>query len=161
MLDLILKEKKDWVLWQKQKCQKGKWQYKQRHKKVRIHSDCGPTWKINILFFVVKLYGSIGREKTSGPVLISKRNQWYLLCDDGFDDRAATIVCHELGFADGRAQCCSQHGTVNIPLWQNDTMQCSGDEISVDECLMQKPCRSSSYASVLCSYTPFPPRTTR
>ena len=26
-----------------QKCQKGKWQHKQRHKKVRLNSDCGPT----------------------------------------------------------------------------------------------------------------------
>ena len=27
----------------KQKCQKAKWQHKQRHKKVRLHSGCGPT----------------------------------------------------------------------------------------------------------------------
>ena len=46
---MVLKTKRrsDPVLGQKplhqQKCQKGKLQHKQRHKKVRLHSDCGPT----------------------------------------------------------------------------------------------------------------------
>ena len=37
----------DSVLWQKplhqHKCQRAKWQHKQRHKKVRLHSGCGST----------------------------------------------------------------------------------------------------------------------
>ena len=41
------RRRSDPVLWQKplhqQKCQKGKWQHKQRHKKVRLNSDCGST----------------------------------------------------------------------------------------------------------------------
>ena len=44
---------------------------------------------------------------------------WTQICDGGWDDNDARVVCRELGFKDGKALCCNQvsllHG-VNMML---------------------------------------------
>ena len=37
-------------------------------------------------------------------------NQWNTICSDDFNDTSARVVCRELGFEDGQAQCCSAYG---------------------------------------------------
>ena len=36
---------------------------------------------------------------------------WTSVCDVGFDDVDAKIVCKSLGYKDGKAQCCSALGS--------------------------------------------------
>ena len=33
---------------------------------------------------------------------------WSQICDSGWDDNDARVVCRELGFKDGKALCCNQ-----------------------------------------------------
>ena len=33
---------------------------------------------------------------------------WSQICDSGWDDNDACVVCRELGFKDGKALCCNQ-----------------------------------------------------
>ena len=35
---------------------------------------------------------------------------WVSVCDTGFDDVDAKVVCRNLGYKDGKAQCCSGLG---------------------------------------------------
>lgn len=111
---------------------------------------------INLLFRLfssVRIYNGIGRSQSSGPVLIFRDKGWYLLCDDGFTDHAATLVCQELGFPYGRASCCSADGPLSVPIWMNHTLDCSSGN-HVEECFHEKMCDRRSYATVSCSYQP-------
>lgn len=101
----------------------------------------------------VRIYNGIGRSQSSGPVLIFRDKDWYLLCDDGFTDHAATLVCQELGFPYGYASCCSADGPLSVPIWMNHTLDCSSGN-HVEECLHEKICARRSYATVSCSYQP-------
>ncbi|XP_062609247.1 deleted in malignant brain tumors 1 protein-like [Saccostrea cucullata] len=103
----------------------------------------------------VRIYNSIGRSKSSGPVLLFRQNQWYLLCDDGFTDQGATLVCQELGFPYGYASCCSTDGPLSYPIWMNHTLDCASGT-HVEECLQRKTCARKSYASVTCTHLPRP-----
>lgn len=105
------------------------------------------------LFSLVRIYNGIGRSQSSGPVLIFRDKDWYLLCDDGFTDHAATLVCQELGFPYGYASCCSADGPLSVPIWMNHTLDCSSGN-HVEECLHEKICARRSYATVSCSYQP-------
>ena len=45
-----------------------------------------------------------------GGVLLYWNDKWNTICSDDFNDTSARVVCRELGFEDGRAQCCSAYG---------------------------------------------------
>ena len=86
-------------------------------------------------------------------MLIFRDGDWYLLCDDGFTDHAAALVCQELGFPYGYASCCSAEGPLSIPIWMNHTLDCASGT-HVEECLRENVCTRRSYASVSCTYQP-------
>ncbi|ESO92625.1 hypothetical protein LOTGIDRAFT_233072 [Lottia gigantea] len=89
---------------------------------------------------------------SSGPVEIYYQDQWYLVCDNGFDDAAAERVCSDLGFADGKAIHGSTFGWDYEPRLEvsNMTLNCNGSETSASGCLSISSCRSGQYASVVC-----------
>ena len=62
------------------------------------------------LFLAVKLSSGVGRTTDKGGVLMYWNNQWNTICSDDFNDTSARVVCRELGFEDGQAQCCSAYG---------------------------------------------------
>lgn len=112
-------------------------------------------FKIKILwcwFFLVKLSnGILNRNSHSGAVMIYQNKTWLRVCDTGFNDKAARVVCREMGFNDGRAICCSAYGAVGEKYIQmNNTLRCNGREKNVKECLREERCESASYASVVC-----------
>ena len=43
--------------------------------------------------------------------ILSDSNSWTSVCDAGFDDIDAKLVCKSLGYKGGKAQCCSALGS--------------------------------------------------
>lgn len=95
--------------------------------------------------------GILNRNSRSGAVMLYQNDTWLRVCDTGFDDKAARVVCRELGYNDGRAICCSAYGAVSEKYIQmNYTLRCNGREKNVKECLREERCESANYSSVVC-----------
>lgn len=94
-----------------------------------------------------------GKEYTHGIVNVYEGGIWYKVCSTGFTDISARVVCQELGFFDGRSLCCSAYegeGISEETMHPNITLQCSGDEVSVKQCIRNDKCQTTAYASVAC-----------
>ncbi|XP_059173734.1 uncharacterized protein LOC131954198 isoform X1 [Physella acuta] len=101
----------------------------------------------------VKLGTGAGKSFFHGPVHYFENGEWYKICDDGFTDMSARKVCQELGFYDGQALCCSAYDGETASLeavHANVSIQCSGEEASLKDCVRMEVCRSGLYASVAC-----------
>ena len=87
-----------------------------------------------------------------GRLELWNNSKWMPVCDDGFDDVDAAVVCQYLGYITGKSVCCSAlgqlHSTEDIKITQ---MNCNGGESSPHECAKQfTSCSSGRYASVYC-----------
>jgi len=81
---------------------------------------------------------------------------WGTVCDDGWDDTDATVVCRQLGFLNGtaiimRAQC----GLPPGPVWLSK-VRCLGNETKLSHCIHNGAgnvgnCTYSQDAEVQCS----------
>ncbi|XP_064618875.1 deleted in malignant brain tumors 1 protein-like [Lineus longissimus] len=94
----------------------------------------------------------VGPTNNFGIVQLDKGSIWYNMCDEGFDDMAAQVVCKELGFTDGKKVCCSTFRrmayTGNQVL---NNIKCQGSETSLEKCESDTAhCTSGRYASVYC-----------
>ncbi|CAL1541079.1 unnamed protein product [Lymnaea stagnalis] len=101
----------------------------------------------------VKLGTGPGKSYMHGPVNFFSNGEWFKVCDDGFTDMSARKVCQELGHYDGQALCCSAYEGETIShesLQSNISIQCSGHEKSLQDCVQTTDCKSESYASVVC-----------
>jgi deleted-in-malignant-brain-tumors protein 1 len=96
---------------------------------------------------------------TDGAVQIFTKNStsanktWHPVCDEGFTDSMARRICEELGFADGRAICCSAYGNQfgNITNNTVSIQNCENSYMPIKDCV--KPvtlCKNGTYASVMC-----------
>ena len=90
-------------------------------------------------------------------VLNETANRWVSVCDTEFDDKDASIVCKNIGYKDGKAQCCSSLGdklTFYNPIEVAD-VQCKGNESGFTKCPQKMgadvSCSSGKYASVMCT----------
>ncbi|ELT96324.1 hypothetical protein CAPTEDRAFT_97722 [Capitella teleta] len=80
-----------------------------------------------------------GRSANEGLVMVRPpRGQWGTVCDDGWDDADATVVCRELGFRAGYARFYPYFGKTNasLPIYIDD-MQCVGTEPTLSSCQRQ------------------------
>ena len=68
-----------------------------------------------------------GRLEFKGP------NGWGSVCDDSWGDLDARVVCGQLGYTTGTAQCCANYGEATGPIWLDD-VSCRGIENTVQEC---------------------------
>jgi len=69
-----------------------------------------------------------------GRLEVFHANQWGTICDDGFTDVAATVVCHSLGFGYvGRKVNISECGGGNGLIWLTN-ITCNGTEQHIGEC---------------------------
>ncbi|CAG0895736.1 unnamed protein product [Darwinula stevensoni] len=94
------------------------------------------------------------KEEMSGRVEVRYRGIWGSICDDGFDDNDATVICKMLGMAkQGRALKGGEFGAGAGPIWL-DELQCDGTEESLMDCLHlpwgQSNCQHNEDAALEC-----------
>ncbi|XP_021368435.1 deleted in malignant brain tumors 1 protein-like [Mizuhopecten yessoensis] len=127
------------------KCSHEGWMVSQSQSCLSHKDDAGVFCYTN-----VKLSNGFGKLAHTGAVMLYRNNTWLRVCDTGFNDQSARLVCQELGYTDGRAMCCSAYGRTTEQVQTNYTLRCSGQEKSVPECLREEKCVSDQYASVVC-----------
>ena len=98
---------------------------------------------------------SEGANATYGAVQVHHNNTWTPVCEDGWSNSLAHLVCSEMGLGDGKIVPRSGF-TVN----QSDTMifaTCPGSATTLSGCNLRPgpslSCSSGFYASVFCSNT--------
>ncbi|XP_053406028.1 deleted in malignant brain tumors 1 protein-like isoform X2 [Mercenaria mercenaria] len=111
----------------------------------------------------VKCYANVRVSAAPTPnfgmiqVLNETSNRWVAVCDVDFDDVDARVACRNVGYKDGKAQCCSSLGpklTYYNPI-EVANVQCTGQETDFTNCTKDMSpgvkCDSGSYASVICT----------
>ncbi|XP_069030839.1 neurotrypsin [Embiotoca jacksoni] len=98
-----------------------------------------------------------GESRKEGRVEVFIDGQWGSVCDDGWNDVSAAVVCRQLGFngvAKARSMAYFGEGRGPIHL---DNVQCSGTETSLGQCPAEggdgHDCRHSEDAGIICDYT--------
>ena len=92
----------------------------------------------------------------NGRVEVYHNGEWGTVCDDGWDNADATVVCRQLGFYPSvRAYGSAQYGQGRGPIWLSK-LSCFGNESSLFECgqthVATKNCTHSNDAAVHCAY---------
>lgn len=87
-------------------------------------------------------------------VYLTGPEQWGTVCDDYFDDKDATVICRQLGFAEGYAKKRANFGRGDGPIWM-DNLGCHGNESKITECKHNgfnvENCNHAEDASVICN----------
>ena len=105
------------------------------------------------LGIVVRLVG--GSSYNEGRVEVNYNGEWGTVCDDGWDDTDADVVCRQLGFGTyGYSHNHSYFGQGSGPIWL-DNVQCSGSESTLVTCVhlgfnVTRNCSHSEDAGVRC-----------
>ncbi|XP_029608708.1 neurotrypsin-like [Salmo trutta] len=101
-----------------------------------------------------------GESRKEGRVEVFLNGQWGSVCDDGWNDINAAVVCRQLGFvgvSKARSMAYFGEGQGLIHL---DNVRCTGAETSLGECPAEgedaHDCRHSEDAGVICDYVPEP-----
>ncbi|XP_051504864.1 neurotrypsin-like isoform X2 [Myxocyprinus asiaticus] len=97
-----------------------------------------------------------GESRKEGRVEVFINGEWGSVCDDGWDDINAGIVCRQLGFIGAsKARSMAYFGEGQGPI-HLDNVKCVGTEASLGECsaldLGAHDCRHSEDAGVICDY---------
>ncbi|XP_064598516.1 scavenger receptor cysteine-rich type 1 protein M130-like [Liolophura sinensis] len=106
--------------------------------------------------FQIRLVG--GGSPREGRVELYLPSQWGTVCDDRFDDNAAAVICHTLGYprTGAKAWGKAHFGQGKGPIWL-DEVYCEGHENSLLDCshrpLGDSNCDHSEDAGVTC-YVP-------
>ena len=75
-----------------------------------------------------------GSGNHEGRIEIFYNGEWGTVCDDGFDDIDAGVVCRELGYPGAvRYSCCAGYGQGTGSIWLDD-VACTGSEASLSDC---------------------------
>ena len=77
---------------------------------------------------------SDGSNEQEGRVEIMYQGIWGTICDDGWDDTDATVVCRELGYSHGNATRQAQFGSGIGPVWLHQ-VGCLGNESKLSHCI--------------------------
>lgn len=98
-----------------------------------------------------------GESRKEGRVEVFINGQWGSVCDDGWNDVHAAVVCRQLGFTGvAKARSMAYFGEGQGPI-HLDNVRCSGTETSLGQCAAAgqdgHDCRHSEDAGVICDYT--------
>uniref|UniRef100_A0A3P9DC25 Neurotrypsin n=1 Tax=Maylandia zebra TaxID=106582 RepID=A0A3P9DC25_9CICH len=102
----------------------------------------------------VRLVG--GESPREGRVELYLSRQWGTVCDDGWTDHDAEVVCRQLGYSGvAKARVMAYFGEGTGPI-HVDNVKCTGEELSLADCIKEVPgthnCRHSEDAGVICDY---------
>ncbi|KAL1023955.1 hypothetical protein UPYG_G00049520, partial [Umbra pygmaea] len=134
-------------------CSRGAW----------LRHDCSPQEDVNIRCLgklthspSVPLRLTGGETSREGRVEVYLHGLWGTVCDDGWTDRDAEVVCRQLGYSGvAKARMMAYFGEGEGPI-HVDNVKCSGEEHSLVDCLKQPTgthnCRHSEDAGVICDY---------
>lgn len=88
---------------------------------------------------------SRGNNAFEGRLLVYFNGLWGTICDDGWDVRAATVVCRELNLGDpvkssiNRDRFSNRNEYKDKPIWLSE-ISCKGDESSLIDCDYKGKC---------------------
>ncbi|XP_035856878.1 neurotrypsin isoform X3 [Sander lucioperca] len=102
----------------------------------------------------IRLVG--GESPREGRVELYLAGQWGTVCDDGWTDRDAEVVCRQLGYSGvAKARVMAYFGEGTGPI-HVDNVKCGGEERLLADCIKQTlgthNCRHSEDAGVICDY---------
>ena len=87
---------------------------------------------IHIVGLLIRLVG--GSSYDEGRVEVNYNGEWGTVCDDGWDDTDAGVVCRQLGFgSSGLAVYSASFGEGSGPIWL-DSVTCIGNESTLASC---------------------------
>ena len=75
-----------------------------------------------------------GRNARQGRVEIMYQGIWGTICDDGWDDTDAGVVCRQMGYSHGNATRQAQFGSGTGPVWLR-RVGCLGNESKLSHCI--------------------------
>ena len=113
--------------------------------------------KYNYLYFaeyLIRLAG--GSSYNEGRVEVNYNGEWGSVCDDGWDDNDAGVVCRQLGFgSSGTAIGSAGFGQGSGSIWL-DSVTCTGSELTLSTCghlgiNITRSCSHAEDAGVRCS----------
>ena len=96
-----------------------------------------------------------GSSYNEGRVEVYYNGEWGTVCDNGWDDTDAGVVCRQLGFgSSGTAIGSAGFGQGSGSIWL-DNVTCTGNEVSLTRCKhpgvnITQSCDHSKDASVRC-----------
>ncbi|XP_062851463.1 neurotrypsin [Trichomycterus rosablanca] len=101
-----------------------------------------------------------GESRKEGRVEVFINGQWGSVCDDGWNDINAEVVCRQLGFVGhSKARSMAYFGEGQGPI-HLDNVRCVGTESSLGECsaegMDKHDCKHSEDAGVICDYVSQP-----
>ena len=108
---------------------------------------------MNIIGAAVRLVG--GSSYNEGRVEIKYNSEWGTVCDDGWDDTDAGVVCRQLGFgSSGTSYSSAYFGQGSGSIWLDD-IECTGNETTLARCShlgleITRNCSHSKDAGVRC-----------
>ena len=97
-----------------------------------------------------------GSSYNEGRVEVYYNRQWGTVCDDGWDDTDAGVVCRQLGLgSSGMAIGLADFGQGSGPIWL-DSVTCTGNELTLANCghlgvNVTRSCAHNEDAGVRCS----------
>ena len=99
-----------------------------------------------------------GSSYNEGRVEVNYNGEWGTVCDDGWDDTDAGVVCRQLGFgSSGTAIGSAGFGQGSGSIWL-DSVTCTGNESTLTSCGhigvgVTRSCHHTEDAGVRCSGT--------
>ena len=108
------------------------------------------------LGILVRLAG--GNSNKEGRVEVYYNDEWGTVCDDGWDDTDAGVVCRQLGYGSlGQSLSSAYFGEGSGPIWLNK-IACTGSESTLASCghlgvSLTRSCSHSKDAGVRCHGT--------